>query len=331
MNLIRRRLAGGLGLACTGALGALATLPTRAQTAWPTKPIRIVVGYPAAGLVDSLARAYGEYISLKLGQPVIVENKPGAAGMLAGAEVARAVPDGHTLWFTLSGSTGQNRVFFKKMPYDPDKDFTHVAGFDPGPLPLGVNAGSPVRNMRDLVEFGKTQRITFGNFAAGSLPQMMAQQLAKRYGLNVEPVPYKGESAMWLGLASGEITVALGSALGMSPYLQSGRVRAIAVSSKGRSPLLPHVLTFDEQGDTAPIFTVQGWVGLLAPVGTPAIVIQRLSDLVQEAAVTPRVREINKTFGMPEKPWTAEEFARIDGVNKPIWLALAQELNIALD
>ncbi len=188
-----------------------------------------------------------------------------------------------------------------------------------------------MRNIRDLIELGKAQRITFGNFAPGSLPQMMAQQLAKRYGLDVEPIPYKGEAAMWLGLASGEITVALGSALGISPHLQSGRLRAIAVSSKGRSPLLPQVPTFDEQGHTDPIFNVQGWVGLLAPMGAPATAIQRLSDLVQEAAATPRVRDINKTFGMPEKPWTAAEFARIDGVNKPIWLALAQELNIALD
>jgi tripartite-type tricarboxylate transporter receptor subunit TctC len=331
MNPTRRRIAAGLGLACTGALGALASWPSRAAAAWPTKPIRIVVGYPAGGLVDSLARAYGEHISVKLGQPVIVENKPGAAGMLAGADVARAAPDGHTLWLTLSGATGQNRVFFQNVPYDPDNGFTHVSGFDPGPLPLGVNAASKVRNMRDLIELGRTQWITFGNFAPGSLPQMMAQQLAKRYGLNLEPVPYKGESAMWQGLASGEITVALGSAMAMSPHLQSGKVRAISVSSRSRSILLPQVPTFDEQGYADPIFTVQGWVGLLAPAGTPAPVIQRLSDLVQDAAATPRVREINKTYGMPEKPWTAAEFARIDAVNKPIWIALARELNIALD
>jgi tripartite-type tricarboxylate transporter receptor subunit TctC len=188
-----------------------------------------------------------------------------------------------------------------------------------------------VRTLRDLIELGKTQRITFGNWAVGSHPQMMAQQLAKRYGIDVEPVPYKGESAMWLGLASGEITVALGSALAMSPHLQSGRVRAIAVNTKVRSPLLPQVPTFDEQGFTDQIFTVQGWMGLLAPAGTPAAVIQRLSDLVQDAAATPRVREINKTFGMPDKPWTAAELGRIDSVNKPIWIALAQELNITLD
>ncbi len=328
MNPLRRQFAGGLALACTG---ALTPWPSRAQAGWPTKPMRIVVGFPAGGLVDSLARAYGEHISLKLGQPVVVENKPGAAGMLAGAEVARAAPDGHTLWCTLSGATGQNRVFFNKIPYDPDKAFTHVAGFDPGPLPLAVNATSPLRNMRDLIELGKTQRITFGNFAPGSLPQMMAQQLAKRFGLNVEPVPYKGEAAMWMGLASGEITVALGSALALSPHLQSGRVRAIAVSSKTRSTLLPNVPTFDEQGYTDQVFTVQGWVGLLAPAGTPAAVVLRLSDLVQDAAATPRVREINKTFGMPDKPWTASELGRIDNANKPIWIALAQELNITLD
>jgi tripartite-type tricarboxylate transporter receptor subunit TctC len=329
MNPTRRRLVHGI--AASTALAALVPRAAHAQAGWPNKPIRIVVGYPAGGLTDSLARAYGEHIGAKLGQPVVVENKAGAAGMLAGAEVARAAPDGHTLWFTLSGTTGPNRVFFKKMPYEPDKDFVHIAGFDPGPLPLGVNASSPVRNIRDLVELAKSQRITFGNYAAGSLPQMMAQQLAKRYGLNVEPVPYKGESPMWLDLASGQITVALGSALAIAPHLQSGKVRAIAVNTKARSALLPQVPTFDEQGYSDPVFNVQGWLGLFAPTGTAAAVVQRLSDLVQEAATTPRVRDINKTFGMPEKPWTTAEFIKVDAANKPIWIGLAQELNISLE
>ena len=147
-----------------------------------------------------------------------------------------------------------------------------------------VNAESPIRTLRDLIEFGKTQRITFGNWATGAHAHMAAQQLAKKYALNVEPVAYKGEAAMCVDLASGQTTVAMGSALAMSPHLQSGKVHAIAVTTRARSPLLPQVPTFVEQGLPEPIFTVQGWVGMFAPVNTP------------------RVRQINKTFGMAEKP-----------------------------
>ena len=147
-----------------------------------------------------------------------------------------------------------------------------------------VNAESPIRTLRDLIEFGKTQRITFGNWATGAHAHMAAQQLAKKYALNVEPVAYKGEAAMCVDLASGQTTVAMGSALAMSPHLQSGKLRAVAVTTRARSPLLPQVPTFVEQGLPEPIFTVQGWVGMFAPVNTP------------------RVRQINKTFGMAEKP-----------------------------
>jgi tripartite-type tricarboxylate transporter receptor subunit TctC len=329
MNQIRRRFVNGIAGAT--ALYGLPSLSAWAQTLWPSKPIRIVVGYPAGGLADSIARAYGEYLGQKLGQSVIVENKAGASGMLAGAEVAKATPDGHTFWFTLNATTAQNRVLFKKMPYDPDKDFVHVAGFDPGPLPLGVNAESTIRNMRDLLAFGKNQRITFGNYSAGSLPHFVAQQLSKKYGLNIDPVPYKGEAPMWMDLASGQSTVAQGTVSGILPHLQSGKVRAIAVTTRTRSPLLPQVPTFDEQGLSDPVFTMQTWLGLFAPANTPRPIVQRVSDLVQEAASTTRVREINKTYGMSDKPWSSSEFEKLDRQNKPHWIELARELNVTLD
>ena len=131
-----------------------------AQSAWPHRPVRVVVGFPAGGLTDVLARGYGDYLSQKLGQPMVIENKPGVSGMLAGAEVAKAPADGYTFWFTITGSMNQNRVLYKKIPYDMDKDFAYVSGFDSGHLPLSVNAASPIKTMRDLVDLGKKQRIT---------------------------------------------------------------------------------------------------------------------------------------------------------------------------
>ena len=183
MNLKRRQILGGVTAATASA--ALMPFAAEAQAAWPNKSIRIVCGYPAGGLTDALARANAEYLGQKLGQAVVVENKAGAAGMLAGAEVAKAAPDGYTFWFTITGTLNQNRVLFKKMPYDPDRDFAYVSGFGAGHLPLAVNANSPIRNMRDLVEMGRKQPITLGNYSAGSLPHMVAQQLSKKYGMQV--------------------------------------------------------------------------------------------------------------------------------------------------
>ncbi len=325
MSLHRRHLLQGLGLA------ALAPQALHAQPAWPARTIRIVCGYPAGGLTDALARAYGEHIGQRLGQSVVVDNKAGASGMLAGAEVARAAPDGHTLWFTITGTLNQNRVLFKKMPYDPDKDFAYVSGFHSGHLPLAVHVNSPVRSMKDLVELGRKQPITLGNYSVGSLPHMLAQQLNKRYGVQVEPVPYKGEAPMWMDLVSGQITAAMGSILAMTPHLQSGKLRPIAVPTRVRSSLMPEVPTFFEQGFTEPVFTIEGWLGLLAPAGTPRDIVARLSDLVQEAADTPRVMQMNKTFGLPGKPWTAGEFEKLDREIKPAWVGLARELNVTLD
>ncbi len=317
-------LAGAAGLAL--APGAL-----RAQSGWPSKPVRVVVGFPAGGLTDALARAYCDHVGQKLGQPFLVDNKPGASGMVAGAEVAKAAPDGHTFWFTITGSTNHNRVFYKKMPYDPDKDFVHVSGFHAGHLPLAVNATSPIKTMKDLVELGRRQRITIGNYSPGSLPHMLAQQLSKVYGVQVEPIPYRGEAPMWLDLASGQITAAMGSMLALNPHIQSGKLRPIAVPTRVRSPLMPDVPTFDEQGFKEPVFNIEGWIGMFAPASTPREIVQRVSGLVQEAAETPRVRAINKNFGLNDKPWTADEFEKLDKANKPNWIALATELNITLD
>lgn len=325
MNPIRRTLVAGSA--------ALLAAPRAvwAQSAWPSKPVRIVVGYPPGGLTDGLARGYGDHIASRIGQSVVVENRPGAGGMLAGAEVAKAAPDGHTLWFTLTGTLHQNRVLFKKMPYDPDKDFVHVSGFDSGPLPVGVPVASPIKTFKDFVDLARKQRLTLGNYSPGSYPHMLAHHLSTRMGAQVDPVPYKGESPMWVDVISGQVSAGMGSVPVMLPHIQGNRVRPIVVSGRVRSPLLPEVGTFTEQGFTDPIFSMVGWLGLFAPTGTSREIVQRLSDLIQEGATAPRVQQLNKMFGLPAKPWTAQEFERFDREVGPQWVAAAKELNITFD
>lgn len=328
MDRIRRRLVGA-----AAGIGALSTFPwpAAAQAAWPAKPIRVIVGFPAGGLTDILARAYCEPLSQKLGQSVVVENKPGAGSAIAAGEVARSAPDGYTFLFTISTTMNQNRVLYKKLPYDADKDFAYVSGFDAGHLPLAVANAVKVNNMADFVEMAKRERVTMGNYSAGSYPHMVAAQVNKLYGTKIEAVHYKGEAPMWADLASGQITSAIGSIPAMSPHLQSGRVRPIAVPTFSRSPRLPDVPTFFEQGFKEQVFLIQGWIGMFAPAGISRDIVSRISAIHQESAEIPRVKQIHTTFGLREKPWTAEEFEKLNNEIKPVWIALARELGITLD
>jgi len=325
MRQIRRRQF----LIGAGALLA-APLAARAQ-GWPAKPVRVVVGFPAGGLTDVLARVYSEHLAQKLGQNFVVENKPGAGSMIACAEVAKAAPDGYTFLFTISTAMNQNRVLYRKMLYDPDADFTYVSGFDAGHLPLAVAAGVKAANMQEYVELARTRRVTMGNYSPGSYPHMVAQQLNKLYGTQVEAVHYKGEAPMWADLASGQIDSALGSIAAMLPHMASGKVRPIAVPTMARSPRLPEVPTYAEQGFKESVFVIQGWIGMFGPARLPREIVERISALNQEAAETPRVKTLNQNFGLRAKPWNAKEFEELNREVGPQWIALARELGVTLD
>jgi tripartite-type tricarboxylate transporter receptor subunit TctC len=225
----------------------------------------------------------------------------------------------------------QNRVLYKKLLYDPDNDFSWISGFDAGHLPLAVGAGVKAANMREYVEMAKTRRVTMGNYSPGSYPHMVAQQLNKLYGTQIEPVPYKGEAPMWADLASGQIDSALGSIAAMLPFMTSGKARPIAVPTTARSPRLPEVPTYYEQGFKEPVFVIQGWIGMLGPAKLPRDIVERISALNQEAAETPRIRTLAENFGLRARPWTAKEFEALNREVGPHWIALARELGVTLD
>ncbi len=327
IRLQRRRF---VGASAALAAAALAPWGARAQ-AWPTKPVRVIVAFPAGGLTDALARAYSEQLATRLGQPFVVENKPGATGMIGAAEVAKSAPDGQTFLFTISTTINQNRVLYKKMPYDPDKDFTYVSGFHAGHLPLAVNVSSPVKNMREFIELARRERVTMGNYSAGSYPHMAAQQMNKLHGTKIEPVHYKGEAPMWVDLASGQITCAIGSIAAMLPHLQNGKVRPIAVPTATRSPRLPDVPTFAEQGFKDQVFMIEGWIGMFGPANLPRAIVERVSQINQESADTPRIKQIHENFGLLPKPWTADAFEKLNREVGPVWVNLAREVGVTLD
>jgi len=279
----------------------------RAQPAWPAKPITIVVNFPAGGLTDGIARAFGQHVQQTTGQQVIIDNKPGASGNIGAALVARAPADGYTFLHSVSSTLVQNRVMFKSLGFDPDKDLTIVSGTSSGVLPVVVHKSVPVSNLTEFVEYAKKNKVNFGSWALGSSAHVFAQGLNQKYGLGIEVVTYKGEAPMWQDMGSGSLQAAMGSPQAFNSLLLKGEIRPIAAPSRVRAGKLPDVPTSIEQGFTDDSFVVRGWLALAAPAATPKPVVQKMSDLWVAAADSEPGRKMMDSFGLTEKPLNHEE------------------------
>ena len=301
--------------------------PARAQ-AWPSKPIRIVVGYPAGGLTDLFARAYGEYISQQVGQPVVVENRPGAGGSIAAQAVKSAPADGHTLMFTISTTMIMNRVLYKSLPYDADKDFVLISSMFAGHLPTIAAKATGATNLKEFAEYARKNKVSVGTYAAGSYAHMAIAELNKHFGLQMEAVHYRGEAPMWQDLAAGVIQAATASYAGAANVLQSGAGRAIAVPHMRRMSKLPDVATFHEQGVTSRLFTLKGFICCVGPAGMPQEIVQRLSDLHVAGGKSERVAKLLDTFGIDELAVSHQEFRRMYDEEGPVWIGLVQSLGL---
>lgn len=316
-----------------GAAAAAVALPRVAvgQPAWPSKPIRIVVPNPAGGLTDAYARNYGEFISRKFGQPVVVENRPGAGGNIGVDLVAKAPADGHTLLVCTSTSVWHNRVLYKTMPFNADRDLTPITLFHAGALAMGVNANLPVRSAKDYVALARRQALNMGTYSPASWPHMIADTWNRNEGVKIQPVHYKGEAPMWVDVSSGQIEAGVGSFQAMQMHIQRGAVRPVAVVGTKRSPKLPDVPTFAEQGYTDPVFRLDGWMPMCAPAGTPQEILRKLSDAIREAVSAPKIRAMHESFGIPTNPPPIEEARRRWKDESPVWIATAHRLGITLD
>ncbi|MES2603153.1 MAG: tripartite tricarboxylate transporter substrate binding protein [Pseudomonadota bacterium] len=298
-----------------------------AQAAWPSRQIRVICSYPAGGQTDLLARAFGEFISKQVGQTVVIENKAGASGSIGAAEVARAEPDGHTILCSISTTYVMNRAMMKNPGYDMDKDLTLVSVIPGAGLPLVASLKSGVKTLDDFVAFArKSGKVNFGTYSAGSAPHMTINELNKQYGLNIEPIHYRGEAPMWTGLLEGTLDVAMGSFTAAQPVLQSDRGVVFAVHSK-KVDALPNVKTLPEQGATSKFFTVSGFTGWALPKATPQPIVDRLAQLCVAANSDPKVKEVLSTFVL-EPALGFKETNALYQRELPVWMESAQSLGL---
>ena len=289
MNPTRRRIiAAGAGVLATPALFNTSS----AQGAFPSKPIRIVVPYPAGGQTDGIARSFGDFLSRKLGQSVVVENKGGAGGTIGVAEVKRAAPDGYTILCTISSSLIQNRITVKDLPYDPEKDFTYLTMTTSlgGPVVAAEKTGAT--NLKQFVEYAKkVDKVNWGAYGPGSTPHVLVETMAKQYGFKVEVVQYRGEAAMFADVTAQALDGASGSPAAATPVIASGKGRIIAVVGD-RLPGWPDVPTMTEQGAVGGAYETRAFAAFAVPAATPKDIVRKLSDTLIEAGTDEKVKQL---------------------------------------
>jgi tripartite-type tricarboxylate transporter receptor subunit TctC len=256
---------------------------------WPARPIRIIVSLPPGGSNDLLARLLAERLYPALGQPVVVENRPGAGGNIATEYVAKQPPDGYTLLLTASAHA-VNPSFFAKLNYDPVKDFEPISLVSTVPFVLTVNASMPVTTMKEFVAYARANpgKLTYGSAGIGQPHHLAAELLKARTDIDMVHVPYKGAGGIVPALLAGEISFTVGAINSLLPHIRSGRLRALAVAGGRRTALLPDIPTIAE-AVPLPGYEVTTWTGVLAPARTPRAVVDRLSTEINRVVQDPQV------------------------------------------
>lgn len=284
----RRRL-----LALAAAIACTAALPLQAQTAnasgWPTKPVKLVVGYAAGGATDVIARLVAVKLGDQLGQPVVVDNRAGANSNVGAEAVARAPADGYTLYvYTIANTI--NASLYGKLGYDPVKDFEPIGMIAKIPNILVVNPKLPVKNLADYVRYAKESKdgITFASSGSGSSIHLSGEMFKMQSQLKMLHVPYRGSAPAVTDLLGGQVDSMFDNTPSALPHVQAGKLRAIVITSAQRSPLLPDVPTLAESGYAG--FDVQSWFGLAAPAGTPRPVVEQLNTALNKVLALPEVR-----------------------------------------
>lgn len=310
MKLFRLAVA-ALTFSAAGLSGALAQGPAAGVTpGYPSRPIRIVVPYPAGGGIDIISRVAGQRLAQRLGQPVLIDNRPGAGTILAAEQVARAAPDGYTLMITTDSTITINPHLYARLPYDPVKDFVPVTQLLLLNQLLLANPSVPASNLKELIAYAKTNpgKLNYASYGSGSQPHLAMETLKNQAGVDIVHVPYKGIPQAVPAAIAGEVQLTFSGAASSQAHIKAGRLKALAIGGKNRLALMPDVPTFAEAG--FPDVPANAWFGLFAPAGTPQAIVVKLHAELTRVLRDPDFMqtEIN-TKGYELVASTPEEFA----------------------
>ena len=313
-----------LGLCAAVLLGE----PAFAQT-YPARPIRLIVGYSAGGGNDLIARIVAAKLQDKLGQPVVVDNKPGAQSIVAAELVAKSPADGYTLLVAPSGPMTINPAVYAKLPYDPVRDFVPISLLAEFPLLLAVGADQPPKTLKELVEYGRDNP-KLANYASSATPFQLASELFnQRTGSSFQHIPYRGSGDVVQAVVAGQVLMTIADSGPMAGPLKSGKLRALAITTAKRPPAFPDVPTFTESGISD--MEIELWTGVVAPNGTPQDIVERLQDVIEDTIEMPPIRSALEGIHVDPRSTSPKEFAQIIARDAARWKTVAAKANIKLD
>lgn len=319
-------------LAGAAVLGALPAAQAQVA-AFPVKPIRMVVPYAPGGATDALARLLAEKLALSFGQPVVVDNKAGAGGIIGTDAVAKAPPDGHTLVLGLSSSLLANQYLYAKLPYNAQRDLVMVYQIALGPLLLVVNPSIPASTGPELLKYVKANKgkLSYGSYGVGAYPHLAGAHMSATQQAEMTHIPYKGEAPMVQELIGGQIHMAYASALQVKQHIEAGKLKAIGVTGERRMATLPNVPTLSEQGLKDEAYRITGWLAFAAPAGTHPAVVRRIANDVRTALQLPDVRARIVAMGFEIQDSSPQAFAAAYKKEMPVWERMIKQSGARLD
>jgi tripartite-type tricarboxylate transporter receptor subunit TctC len=320
MNLVRAIVAGA-GLAVAFGVAA---------QAWPSKPIRVIVPYPAGGATDGVARQVGIVLGEKLGQPVIVENRPGGSTVIAAQALIASPADGYAFAIFDPATVAMNQFLYKKPSYDPVKTMQAVTQLTSIPFGIMVQPSFPANNLKEFVAYAKAKPgMNFGSSGAGNAVHLAMEMFANTAGLELVHVPYKGGAPAIQDLLGGQIPLMMMDVASAMPHIKAGKIKVLALTTAKRSDLLPDVPTIAESG--YPGFEASSWFGAFVPVGTPPAIVARLNTVLREAVATAQVSNWIKSMALEPSTSTTEDFAKLIKSDSEKYGKIIKQLGISLD
>ena len=318
-------------LALAASAAAASPFAAQAQAGFATRPVKVVVPFAAGGATDVIARTLGERMGPRFGQPVVVDNKPGAAGLIAGEAVSKAPPDGMTVLLGTTSSMLTNKYIYKKLPYDPLTDLTPLVRVCLAPIALVVTNDVPAQNLQEFMAWIKSNKgkLSYGSYGIGSHGQLACTTLSDVAGAEMTHVAYKGEAPMVQDLLGGQIKIGMGSLLSLKAHIDSGKLRALAFTGPRRVPLLPEVPTFADAGYKQDALALVGWLAIAGPKGMSADVARQWAQAANQAVASREgmARIIAAGF-VPVDDDTPEGFGRMWAQEGPIWGHLLQAAGV---